>query len=77
MSVRAVPELLCYEDDASLHNGGSEHQHHLLIGQATEERAEVHVLQPRVQRPRQTDDLETVNSYLHVNTVTNMLYTIS
>lgn len=46
------PQLLGNEDDASLQDGSGEHQQHLLVTQAAEERGEADVLQPGVQRPR-------------------------
>lgn len=53
-----APELIGNKNDASLQNGSSEHQQHLLVCQATEECEEVYVLQPRVQGACQPDDLK-------------------
>lgn len=60
------PQLLGDEDDASLQDGGGEHQQHLLVAQAVEERGEADVLQPGVQRPRQPDNLvEDTHTHTH------------
>lgn len=52
-----IPQLLSDEDDPPLEDGCSEHQQHLLVRQAAEQCGEGDVLQPGIQRPRQSDDL--------------------
>lgn len=59
VGVRVVPEFLSHEDDSSFKHGGCKHLQHLLICETAEQCPEIHMLQPRVQRPCQTDDLET------------------
>ena len=59
VGVRVVPEFFSHEDDSSFKHGGRKHLQHLLICETVEQCPEIHMLQPWVQRPRQTDDLET------------------
>lgn len=66
MGDSVIPQFLCDEDDSSFQDSGTEYNQHLLIGQAVEECGKVDVLQVRIQRPRQPDDL-----WKRVTTVTN------